>query len=185
MGRNAECISECYLWWRNILAQEENVIFIILGTQKFQLNRLLKEVDNLCETKQIQEEVFAQIGHSDYKPKHYEYVDFLERDAFEEKIKESSLVITHSGVGSIITSIQSGKPVIVYPRLSKYKEHVDDHQLEIAEAFAKKNYVLCCDENDSLIEMIKKSRGYVFEYYSSSTDYIIKIISEFIENSFK
>lgn len=157
------------------------MIFIILGTQKFQLNRLLKEVDALCAKGQIDEKVFAQIGHSDYMPQYYEYVDFLDRDLFEQKIKQSSLVITHSGVGSIITSIQSGKPVIVYPRLCKYKEHVDNHQLEIAEAFAKKNYVLCCNEEDDLGNLIIKSRNMKFEKYVSSTENIIKIVADYIK----
>ena len=71
-----------------------NLIFLILGTQKFQLNRLLRQVDELYEKGQLDETVFAQIGHSDYKPKNYDYVEFLDRESFEVKIKESSLVIT-------------------------------------------------------------------------------------------
>lgn len=42
------------------------MIFITLGSQKFQFNRLLKALDDLVEEGAIQEEVFAQIGYSDY-----------------------------------------------------------------------------------------------------------------------
>ena len=55
------------------------MIFVTLGSQKFQFNRLLIEIDRLIEEKKITEEVFAQIGYSDYKPRNYEYKEFLER----------------------------------------------------------------------------------------------------------
>lgn len=157
------------------------MIFVTLGTQKFQLNRLLVQLDELCQKRKIEEEIYAQTGHSNYTPKHYEHTDFLSRDKFEEKMRGSSLVITHSGVGSIITAMQNGKPVIVFPRLSKFKEHVDDHQCEIAEAFSKKNYVLLCRENDDLSEMIKRAKQQEFDRYVSSTENVVEIVKNALE----
>lgn len=98
----------------------------------------------------LKETVFAQIGYSDYRPQNYEFIDFLPKDKFEEKIEECSLLITHSGVSSIISGLNKNKPIIVYPRLKKYKEHVDDHQLEIAKSFADLNYVLVWGRRQSL-----------------------------------
>lgn len=80
------------------------MIFVILGTQKFQFNRLLKELDVLVENGSLREEVFAQIGHSDYEPQHYQFKRFVNQEEFEQLIDCSSVVITHSGVGSIITA---------------------------------------------------------------------------------
>ena len=157
------------------------MIFLILGTQKFQLNRLLREMDELYEQGKIEEKTFAQIGCSDYLPYNYDYIDFLDRENFENKVKESNLIITHSGVGSILTSLKYEKPVIVYPRLCKYKEHVDDHQLEIAKAFAKKKYVLYCREEDDLYDAIKQAKTMQFRKYISSTHNIVRIISEFLK----
>lgn len=152
------------------------MIFVTLGTQKFQLNRLLKKLDELYEKKELKEKIFAQIGHSDYVPRNYDYVDFLDREIFLKKIQQSSLVITHSGVGSIIAAINENKPVIVVPRLREYNEHVDDHQCEIAEAFSKKNYVLCCKDLDDLEEMIVRAKNHTFDKYVSSTDKILNIV---------
>ncbi|WP_455714726.1 PssE/Cps14G family polysaccharide biosynthesis glycosyltransferase [Anaerosporobacter sp.] len=156
------------------------MIFVILGTQKFQLNRLLKTLDMYIEQNLIEEEVIAQIGNSDYTPVHYTYERFLDKEKFDAYIKGASLVITHSGVGSIITSINAKKPIIVYPRLAKYKEHVDDHQLDIASAFEKKNYVLCCNEKDQLIDLIHKGKDCEFEIYTSKREQIIDIVSQFL-----
>ena len=54
------------------------MIFVALGSQKFQFNRLLKAVDEL----QTDEEIFAQIGYSDYKPRNYKYKEFLDREEY-------------------------------------------------------------------------------------------------------
>lgn len=161
------------------------MIFVTLGTQKFQLNRLLRQLDKISLSLKNEEKIFAQIGYSDYRPKNYEYIDFLNGNEFKQKIQQSSLVISHSGVGSIISSIKAGKPVIVFPRLSKFNEHVDDHQLEIAKAFSKKNYVLYCGENDNLKLLINEAKNHNFDKYISSTDKILNIINKSLEDLYK
>lgn len=157
------------------------MIFITLGTQKFQLNRLLKKIDKMIQDELIEEDVFAQIGHSDYHPYNYKFTEFIDREEFKKMIERSSLVITHGGVGSIITALNANKPVIVFPRLSEYKEHVDNHQLEIAKAFCKKNFVLCCNEEEELESMINRAYNHDFDKYISSTKEIVEIIKSFLE----
>ena len=85
------------------------MIFVTLGSQKFQFNRLLIEIDRLIEEKKITEEVFAQIGYSDYKPRNYEYKEFLDRDRFADVMNMSDKVITHGGTGAIIGAVKNGK----------------------------------------------------------------------------
>ena len=133
MEGNVGILSKRHIWRWYIL------IFVTLGTQKFQFDRLLKYIDEQIENGKIKEKVFAQIGNSSYQPKNYEYKEFLDKEEFNKKIKASKLIITHSGVGTIIASINENKPVIVVPRLKKFGEHVDDHQLQIAESFSKKS----------------------------------------------
>lgn len=158
------------------------MIFIVLGTQKFQLNRLLKKMDDYVEQGAIAEEVIAQTGNSDYCPKYYKYYDFLDKNTFDDYIEKADIIITHSGVGSIITGLKAKRPVIVFPRLKKYKEHVDDHQLDIAEAFAKKDYVLCCNENDELLDMINISRSKKFAEYVSQREKVVATIQDFLSS---
>ena len=81
----------------------EEKIFITLGSQKFQFNRLLIAVDKLCEKKIIcGEDVFAQIGYSDYVPQNYRYNNFLDREEFSMEMGKADIVITHGGTGAII-----------------------------------------------------------------------------------
>lgn len=161
------------------------MIFIVLGTQKFQCNRLLMEMDRLIEQKLIHEEVFAQRGYSDYLPKYYDCVDFLKKEEFEEKMEQCSLLIAHSGVGTILSAINHEKPVIVFPRLKKYKEHVDDHQLEIAKAFEKKQLVLMHREELDLSELIVQSKNFQFSSYISQRENVIETIKMYLREEIR
>ena len=158
------------------------MIFITVGTQKFQFNRLLKEVDKLIEEKKITEEVFAQIGYSDYKPKNYRYKDFIDRDEYANIMKKCQKVITHGGTGAIVGAIKQGKMVVAIPRLKKFGEHVDDHQIQIVSEFEKIGFILWVKDIDMLYKDIVNIDKIALKEYTSNTNKIIKEIEIFIEN---
>lgn len=157
------------------------MIFITLGSQKFQFNRLLKKVDELITGDIIKDDVFAQIGESDYKPKNYAYKKFLSREEFEEKIKQCEMVITHGGTGAIIGAIKKGKKVISVPRLKKYGEHVDDHQLQLLEQFEQLNLIWACSDTEELEKALKEIKKVRFKEYKSNTNIIIQSIDGFLD----
>lgn len=152
------------------------MIFVTLGSQKFQFNRLLNAIDEL----NVDEEIFAQIGYSEYVPKNYKYKKFLDREEFSEIINKADIVITHGGTGAIIGAVKKGKKVIAVPRLAKYGEHVDDHQLQIIEQFKELNLIYAC-EDMNLNKAIKIVKTTSYNEYISNTQKIIKSIIEFVE----
>lgn len=157
------------------------MIFMTLGSQKFQFNRLLSKVDDLVSQGMITEEVFAQTGHSDYVPRHYEYKKFLDRDEFAQTIKLADMIITHGGTGAIIGAIKSGKKVIVVPRLAKFGEHVDDHQLQIIAQFSEMQLLCECNDCDDLGGVIVKARNATYKVYQSNTSTIINALERYLE----
>ena len=157
------------------------MIFVTVGSQKFQFNRLLEKVDELIDKGKITDKVFAQIGVSDYKPKNYKYIDFMSQNEFDKKIEEADLIITHAGTGVIVNSVKKGKKVIGVPRLSKYGEHVDDHQIQLIDEFSKLNFIESCNDVDSLDKAIENFKVKKYDKYVSNTEKIIKNIEKFIE----
>ena len=157
------------------------MIFVVLGTQKFQMNRLLMQIDGLIAEGKLTTPVTAQIGQSDYLPKHYFYQRFFDKPEFEKNISEAEIVISHCGAGTVIAALKKNKPVIAYPRLAKYGEHVDNHQLEIASAFAKKGYVLLCDEKNDLYEQIVLCKEKTFTEFESKKNEIVRLINDYLE----
>lgn len=157
------------------------MIFITVGSQKFQFNRLLKAIDKLIEEGKIKEEIFAQTGYSDYIPQHYKYENFLDREVFKEMTSKSDIVITHGGTGAVIGAVKEGKKVIAVPRRAKYGEHVDDHQLQLIEQFKDLDLICACEDCEKLgdaLETVKKTR---YKSYVSNTQTIINSIVDFIE----
>ena len=152
------------------------MIFVTLGSQKFQFNRLLKAVDEL----DTEEEIFAQIGYSDYKPQHYKYKEFLDREEFAAWEEKADIVITHGGTGAIIGAVKKGKKVIAVPRLAKYGEHVDDHQIQLIGQFRNLNLIYACMDCD-LKKALEVVNNTTYNEYKSNTDKIIKSLEEFIE----
>lgn len=156
------------------------MIFIAVGTQKFQLNRLLKAVDDLVEQGRLTEDVFAQVGHSDYMPRNYKFQDFLSKDDFQACINRCDLLITHSGVATIIAGLKQQKPVVVVPRLAQFGEHVDDHQIQIAKSFSEKNLLLMCQDLENLAETVSQARTHRFDPYVSQRDLVIQTVRDYL-----
>ncbi len=158
------------------------MIFITVGSQKFQFDRLLKAVDDLVEDGTIEDEVFAQSGASNYKPKHFKSKDFLNREEFQDVMERSTIVITHGGTGAIVGAIKRGKKVVAVPRLKKYGEHVDDHQLQLIAEFTKSNLISSCEDMSQLGQVLRELKTKEFNRYQSNTERYLQAISEFINN---
>ena len=156
------------------------MIFVTLGSQKFQFNRLLTALDKQISDGKIKDTIFAQTGYSDYLPHHFEYKQFMDRDEFARMQTSADIIITHGGTGAIVGALKKGKKVIAVPRLSKYGEHVDDHQLQIIEEFVKSGFILECQNCDDLFVDIQKIRDLKLSEYKSNTQSYIDSISEFI-----
>lgn len=159
------------------------MIFVVCGTRKYPLNRLLKEVDDLVFKGIIREEVVVQAGSSDYPLKHCTGLKIVDSEEFEKKIEECSILITHGGIGAILAGKKKQKPVIVYPRSAKYGENIDDHQWQIGRAFAKRNMVLLCERPEDLEEQIRKCCDFPFEDIdmASQGKYMTELIKKTIE----
>lgn len=158
------------------------MIFVTLGSQKFQFDRLLQKLDDLIEEGVITEPVFAQTGHSTYTPKHFEIKDFMDRDTFAANMAKADMVITHAGTGAIIGAVKQGKKTIAVPRLSKYGEHVDDHQLQIVEQFTDMSLLEPCWEVENLAAAYAAAKEKTYTPYESNTHTIIASIKEYLEN---
>lgn len=155
------------------------MIFVTVGTQKFQMNRLIKKIDDIA-VDYPPETFFIQIGNSDYIPQNVKYERFISKEKFNSIIESASLLITHAGVGSIMSGIQVNKKVIVIPRLKKYGEHVDDHQVDIAEAFDYKKCVIYCKELDDINKILLSIKDYKVEPYVAPKGNIQDIIMNYI-----
>lgn len=157
------------------------MIFVTLGSQKFQFDRLLKKIDELIADGTICDDVLAQTGHSTYVPQHFQTIPFMDRDTFAENMAKASFVITHAGTGAIIGAVKNGKKVIAVPRLSQFGEHVDDHQLQIVEQFDELGIIEPCYDIDGLGQLYQTAQEKEYKPYRSNTVNVIQSIEAYLE----
>ena len=156
------------------------MIFVIVGSQKFPFDRLIREVDRLKEKGVIADEVVAQIGASTYEPKHLKWQRFMDKSDFDAAIAACDLLITHAGEGSIMTGLLKGKKVIAVPRYQKFGEHVSDHQLEIARALEKQRCIVNVEDISQLENAVRTIDQMELKPYQSGNDSIIRLLRDFI-----
>ena len=157
------------------------MIFVTLGTQDKSFERLLQAIDREIERGNIKEKVVVQAGYTKYESKNMEVLDLVSQDEFDKLMKSCSLLITHGGVGSILTGIKYGKPVIAAARLKKYKEHNNDHQKQIIKEFGDLGYILELRDFNKLGKMIEKSKTFKARKFTSNTHNMVKLVSDYIE----
>ena len=152
----------------------------MLGTQNNSFKRLLKELDRLKEKKIIKEEIIVQAGYTKYKSDNLQIFDFIDKDKLEDYQSKANLIITHGGVGSIISSLKKGKTVIAVPRLKEYNEHVNNHQKDIVESFSNNGYIIGIKDIKELEDAYKKSKDFKPKKYIPNNSKIIKAVEDFI-----
>ena len=159
-------------------------ILVTIGSMsEKKFTRLFKIIDKLCEDNILNgEDVIAQVGFDDYKSKYYKTFDMISNEEFNKIIDDVDLIITHAGTGTVINCIKKGKKVIIFPRLAKYDEHYDDHQLELAELFNKQKYVLVANNYKELKNSITKISEFKPKKFISERK-IENIIINYIERN--
>ena len=109
------------------------MIFVTVGTQ-LPFDRLVTAVDAWAG-RTGRRDVLAQIGPSKLRPQFIEYRAFFSPTEFSRHFAAADLVIAHAGMGSIISAMSQGKPILVMPRSASLSEHRNDHQLATARHF--------------------------------------------------
>lgn len=157
------------------------MIFVTLGTQDKSFERLLAEVERLMELGKIQEDVIVQAGTTAYQSEKMRIHDLLPMDEMERLTGQCRLLITHGGVGSIISGLKHGKTVIAVPRLEKYKEHVNDHQTQIIRNFGSRGHIIGTEGVEELEAALEKANAFVPTAYQSNTENMIDLIKRHID----
>src|SRR5271157_3416099 len=126
----------------------------------------------------INEQVILQIGYTNYKPINADYFDFKNSsDEIKQLNRAARVVVSHAGVGSILTAIDEKTPVIIVPRQKKFNEHIDDHQLEIAKTISDNKNLIVAYNIEDLDELLKLNFTFT-ESNNKST--LVKSIKDYL-----
>lgn len=162
------------------------MILVTLGTQDKPFTRLLDAIQKAINDGIIKEEVIVQAGHTKYESSNMKIFDLIPADEFDQLVKKCRILITHGGVGSITTGLKAGKIVIAAARLSKYKEHTNDHQKQIIREFVDAGYLVELKDFNQLGKTLAYAKKFHPKKFESNTKNFISLIENYIkEDSMK
>jgi UDP-N-acetylglucosamine transferase subunit ALG13 len=126
-------------------------IFVTVGTQ-LPFDRLISAIDGWAAHNSA--EVFAQTGTSPLRPKHIAWKDFIDNREANERIRTADLVVGHAGMGTILTRLETGLPMLVMPRQAALGEHRNDHQLATAKRLSHLPGLWVVEDEEDLCERL-------------------------------
>ncbi len=128
------------------------MIFVTVGAQ-MPFDRLIGTVDAWAGSRG-RRDVFAQIGTTPLIPSHIEWTPSIDPDEYRERILAARVVVGHAGMGTIISALQAGKPVIVLPRLGALRETRNDHQVATARYWGEHASVTAAADERELVRQL-------------------------------
>lgn len=145
-------------------------VLVMVGTQKQQFIRLFEMTENssLLEG----QDVVEQVGNTKFDSKKFKTFPFIENEEVKKLIEKSDLIICHGGVGTIFEGLHKEKKVLAVPRLKKYGEHVDDHQLEICDELENNDYIVVCRDGDNLDDKISEILSKNLKKYARDENFL-------------
>lgn len=130
------------------------MIVVTVGTNEARFDRLLRAVAEL----DVDEPLFVQHGPSDVRPPNAECVDYLSFAELVERLRRARVVVTHAGVGSVVSALSAGKVPIVVPRLRRFGEAVDDHQVPFGRLLERQQLVRFVEDPARLAAAVAERR---------------------------
>jgi UDP-N-acetylglucosamine transferase subunit ALG13 len=130
------------------------MIFVTVGTDQ-PFDRMMKVVDAWAKERD-RNDVFAQIGEGGWEPSKIPFVQFLSPPDFKRRFDEARVIIAHAGMGTILSALHHGKPILVMPKLASLGEHRNEHQLATARRMMGLGYVNVAFNESELREKLDK-----------------------------
>lgn len=159
------------------------MILVTLGTHELPFYRLMYEVEACKQTILQDEEIIVQAGHTQFQSNHLNIQPFFTYEEMDALYDQADLIITHAGTGSVITGLKKNKVVIAAPRLKKFGEHNDDHQLQLVDAFEVAGHILTFREHDSLEAIIQQVPSFQAAPFFSGKEKMVGLLDEFINEA--
>ena len=157
------------------------MIFATVGTQ-LPFDRMIAALDEWAG-EQLDRRVFAQVGPGRYVPRHIEHRRFVAPAECRARMAAADAIVAHAGMGTILSALEMGKPLLVIPRRASLGEHRNEHQLATARRFADTGQLLVAFDEHELAEQLDElqRRGRPERISPFASDQLITALRQFID----
>ncbi len=125
-------------------------VFVSVGSM-MPFERLVEAMDAFA-ARRPDLDVLIQIGRGKTEPRHARFVRLMPPEAYKAIVAGCRLFVAHAGMGSIITAIEAGKPLLMLPRRQALGEHNTEHQRATAQSIGSRPGLhVAADETDLMV----------------------------------
>jgi UDP-N-acetylglucosamine transferase subunit ALG13 len=114
------------------------MIYVTVGTMFLDFPRLVLKMDEIAQA--TGERVVVQTGLGQTLPQACEHFEFKPREDVLAIQREARVIVCHAGIGSVMDALSTRRPLLVVPRLKRFREHMNDHQLDVAQAVENRGW---------------------------------------------
>ncbi len=154
------------------------MIYVTLGTMFLDFPRLVQKMDAIAF--ESEEQVLIQTGLGKIMPAHCAHFTFMPRRQILLLQRRARVIVCHAGIGSVMDALSVRRPLVVVPRLKRFGEHMNDHQLDIARAVQARGWGRMVLDIDQLDEACANPPP-VPERYKPARHRLISAIREHVE----
>jgi UDP-N-acetylglucosamine transferase subunit ALG13 len=140
---------------RRIRRSADLSTFVSVGNAHQPFGRLLEAVRRVAA--RLPQPVVVQHGYTPFDDSVCSRVPFLGMEEFIRHVRDAELLIMHAGAGSVIHAVGAGKIPVIMPRHTAHGEHVNDHQVEFAQALAATGKVVAVENPDDLERAVEEA----------------------------
>ena len=129
-----------------------------MGTQE-PFDRLVRAVDVWYGHSDRSHVLFGQISEdrrARYEPRNFAWVSRLSPADYAVRIAQADVIVSHAGMGSILTALHHGKPIVIMPRLAHLREHRNDHQLATVKQLGGRPGIHVVEDETQLAEVLDR-----------------------------
>lgn len=155
-------------------------VFVTVGSM-LPFDRLVMAMDGWAAA-HPEARVFAQIGEGARIPTHFEHREMLSPEEYRKRFAESDMIVSHVGMGTIITAFEMRKPLVMLPRRPELMEVTSNHQVATARWLEGRPGIRIVHEEVVLPAAIAEclGSGGAFNIDTGTRDVLINTLREFI-----
>lgn len=158
------------------------MIFVTVGTQDKPFTRIIQAVEKAVIDGKITDEVIVQAGNTKYESNVLNVLNYVPFEQFNNFLLKADIIITHGGVGSILNALKLKKKIIAVPRLKRYGEHINDHQLQVIKKMTEQGYILSTEDENEIAAKVKEAANFEVKEYTSNTEKFIQGFKEVLDS---
>lgn len=159
------------------------MILATVGCSNYNFDRLFETLDALCASHVIDgDQLVAQTGNLNYEIRNFDHFKYTTNEQMADFIDQAEIIICHAGTGTVIGALEKGKKVIVFPRLKKFNEHLNDHQMDLYRSFTQAGFVMGATDQEELANCLRNADKFVPRTFISNQANFFSLIEKLIES---